>query len=204
MRHSELIRLLSQVGLFDRPERRVEQVATPPSAAAALLEAAVAAGDLEDREVLDLGCGTGLLAIGAALEGARAVVGVDSDGEAVERARENALRLGVSVRFVSQEVSTWSEAADTVVMNPPFGAQRKRADRPFFERAIALARHAVYAFSSRASRTFIAKSVVDRGARIEVARPVPWELPRTFPHHRKARVPLDVDLWVLRIPEPVR
>jgi putative methylase len=171
---------------------------TPPEAAAELLYEALARGDLAGRSVLDLGAGAGRLAIGAALLGARQVVGVESDPDALVVARANAARAGVECRWVEGSVATYDEPADTVIMNPPFGAQRRHADAPFWERAFSLARRAVYAFSLADSRTFIGRRAVERAARIETTRPIRWELPATFPHHRKPRVPLSVDLWVLR------
>jgi ribosomal protein L11 methyltransferase len=47
--------------------------------------------------VLDYGCGSGILAIGAALHGARQIDAVDIDPAAVEAARANAVANGVSV-----------------------------------------------------------------------------------------------------------
>ena len=49
--------------------------------------------------VLDYGCGSGILAIAAARLGAGSVVGVDIDPLAVEAARANAQRNGVSATF---------------------------------------------------------------------------------------------------------
>ena len=48
--------------------------------------------------VLDYGCGSGILAIGAALHGAQGVDAVDIDPAAVEATRLNALANGVTVR----------------------------------------------------------------------------------------------------------
>ncbi len=48
--------------------------------------------------VLDYGCGSGILAIGAALHGAREIDAVDIDPAAVEATRANALANGVSLR----------------------------------------------------------------------------------------------------------
>ncbi len=47
-------------------------------------------GNLMGKRVLDLGCGTGILAIAAALKGAHPVVAVDIDPRAVEVTRKNA------------------------------------------------------------------------------------------------------------------
>jgi ribosomal protein L11 methyltransferase len=48
--------------------------------------------------VLDYGCGSGILAIGAALHGARGIDAVDIDPAAVEATRLNARANGVAVR----------------------------------------------------------------------------------------------------------
>jgi putative methylase len=194
----QLVRRLGLLSGFDAPEAGREQVITPPDAAADLLFEALARGDLEGRSVLDLGCGTGRLSIGAAWLGARQVIGVEADPEALRIARSNAERADVTCGWVEGAVAGYTTPADTVVMNPPFGAQRRHADRPFWERAFALAGQAVYAFALADSRTFIARRAVAHGARIEATRPVPWVLPATFAHHRKPRVSLSIDLWVLR------
>jgi putative methylase len=192
-------RALSKLAAFDEPDPRLEQVATPPPLATLLLEQALERGDLGGRVVVDLGCGTGILAIGAALLGARRSLGVDADPRAIERAKENAARAGVSCEFRRAEVGAYAEPGETVVMNPPFGAQRRHADRPFWEAAFRLADRAIYAFSLADSRSFIERLAVARGARVEENRPVRWDLARTFPHHRKPRVPIPVDLWILRV-----
>lgn len=52
--------------------------------------------DLEGRPVADVGCGSGILAVGACMMGAEPVEAVDIDPIAVEVAKENAARNGVS------------------------------------------------------------------------------------------------------------
>jgi putative methylase len=198
MKRSQLVQWLGRVPPFPSPQAALEQVATPPEAAAELLVEALGRGDLEGRRVLDLGSGTGILAMGAARLGAESVTGVERDVTAIELASRTAQELGVAVRWVAGEVETFREPFDTVVMNPPFGAQTRHADRPFWEAARATARHSVYAFALADSRTFIARWAVAHSVQIEATRPVRWTLPATFPHHRKRRVELSVDLWVLR------
>lgn len=51
---------------------------------------------IKGSRVADLGCGSGILAVGACLVGAREVVASDLDAAAVEVSRENARRNGVS------------------------------------------------------------------------------------------------------------
>lgn len=54
--------------------------------------------------VLDIGCGTGILAIAACCYGAKRVVGYDIDPAAVEAARRNAALSGVSSEFLAADV----------------------------------------------------------------------------------------------------
>lgn len=66
--------------------------------------------------VLDYGCGSGILAIAAARLGAGHVAGVDIDPQAVEAARSNAERNGVTALFADSAVPVAGEY-DVVVAN---------------------------------------------------------------------------------------
>jgi len=191
-----VLRLAKLPGL-PRPDPSLEQVPTPPERAAELLLAAWHRGDIEGRSVADLGSGTGVLALGAALLGAGRVEGWEVDPTAVEIARQWAVRWTLPAEFHAAEVREASGPADTVVMNPPFGAQRAGADREFWTAAFRLRPRRVYAFALTASRSFIARRANEADARIVDLHPVPWELPALFPHHRAPSRSLKVDLWVL-------
>jgi ribosomal protein L11 methyltransferase len=68
--------------------------------------------------VLDFGCGSGILAVAAARLGAASALGVDIDEHAVEAARENVVRNGVSDLVHIQHSSAPLEATfDLVVAN---------------------------------------------------------------------------------------
>jgi len=79
MKRNELERLLQKVPPHSRPKAALEQYSTPASVAADLLWTAYANGDVAGRSVLDLGCGSGILSIGAWALGASDVTGVDID-----------------------------------------------------------------------------------------------------------------------------
>lgn len=57
--------------------------------------------DIADKQVIDYGCGSGILAIAAALLGAAAVVGVDNDPQAITATKENARRNAVTAQITA-------------------------------------------------------------------------------------------------------
>ncbi|MGN0847952.1 MAG: 50S ribosomal protein L11 methyltransferase [Kiritimatiellia bacterium] len=65
-----------------------------------------------DRSFLDVGCGSGILAIAAKLEGFRDVAGFDIDPDAVQNANENAGKNGIDVRFVRGDLCNRSTLPD--------------------------------------------------------------------------------------------
>ena len=71
------------------------------------------------RQVLDFGCGSGILAIAALLLGAERAVGTDIDVQALEASRENANRNGIDpARFpLYLPADLPDEPADVVVAN---------------------------------------------------------------------------------------
>ena len=74
---------------------------------------------LEGKSVLDVGTGSGVLALAAAALGARQAVGLDVDAEAVFVARENARRhaFGDRVRLYAGGLSACAGRFDLVVAN---------------------------------------------------------------------------------------
>jgi len=77
-----------------------------------------------DSAVLDLGCGSGIQGINAALLGAKTVVCTDVNKKALENAEENAERLGFSKKFEFREGGLFDcvkgESFDLIIFNPPY------------------------------------------------------------------------------------
>jgi predicted nicotinamide N-methyase len=73
--------------------------------------------------VLDIGSGSGLCAIAAALCGARAVTAADVDPLAAEAIALNATRAGVAIGAVTEELVGRDEGWDTVLIGDLFYEQ---------------------------------------------------------------------------------
>jgi ribosomal protein L11 methyltransferase len=74
-------------------------------------------GLVADADVLDVGCGSGVLAIAAGLLGAGRTRAVDTDPIAVEAARENAARNDVAIDVAQGSVPVEGGPADLVLAN---------------------------------------------------------------------------------------
>lgn len=85
LKRKDLEIFLQQLSSMSSLKIKYEQYPTPARVAANLLwEAGIENDDLYEKNILDLGCGTGILAVGAAYLGARNVFGVDIDIQALK------------------------------------------------------------------------------------------------------------------------
>jgi len=88
-----------------------------------------ACGDLTDKRLLDLYCGTGFFSIALA-KFAKSVIGVELNAEAIEDAKKNAVLNNVSPEFIAAptEDYDWSQhEADIVILDPPRSGMHDRA-----------------------------------------------------------------------------
>jgi putative methylase len=191
MKKKQLEIMLERLEGFSHPSFKREQYATPASVAAEMLFLAALKGDL--GTVCDLGSGTGVLAIGAALLGARAI-GVEIDARALTVAKRNAESLGAEVDFIRGDVNSVPlKGIDTVIMNPPFGAQKASAgDRAFLCRAMSTAK-TIYSLHNTGSEGFIRRFVIPYSVK-EIYR-IPFPLKRSFEFHSKDVRIIEVELY---------
>ncbi|OPY43109.1 MAG: ribosomal protein L11 methyltransferase [Methanoregulaceae archaeon PtaU1.Bin222] len=199
LRHLEM--RLSGVKGFPVPSARDEQYLTPPDLAARLIFHAHSCGDIEGKRVCDLGTGTGILAIAAALLGAAAVIGVERDRAALSVATENAEKLGVTPRFIEDDIGDPGLASrigpcDTVVMNPPFGAQKRHADRPFIDTALLIA-PIIYGIFNAGSKEFVSSYIQGRAEIVEVVGGT-LSMKRAFSFHTRDLRDTPVEIIVMR------
>lgn len=191
MKKKHLEMMLEQVEGFRTPKPDREQYSTPATVASELLHFAFMRGDLSDT-VYDLGCGSGIFAIGAKLLGAEKVIGFDEDKDVLEIAQANASKLGVDVEFVCSHISDVSGKAHTVVMNPPFGAQKKGNDRPFLRKALELS-SVVYSIHNANSAGFVKKFISP--SVITDYQLIDFPIKRTFGFHTKERLVIKAEIF---------
>ncbi len=140
--------ILEQIPGFSTPKRSLEQYVTPSDIAAEILWTAFMNGDIYDKTVVDLGCGTLRLSIGALILGARQLFSIDVDCDVIKEAINIAKDIDFAAPHIHRLVPICSDVretsmkhADTVVMNPPFGVYRRNRgiDILFLKKAFEIA-----------------------------------------------------------------
>lgn len=201
MKLKNLEMALQRLSGYSCPRAALEQYQTPAPLAARLLFHALMKGDIRGKKICDLGSGTGVLAIGASLLGAEQVQGVDIDKNAIQVAKENAALLDADVEFIVADVGDATLPArlgysDTVIMNPPFGAQKAHADRPFIDLALTLA-PITYSIFNAGSVQFIETYTAER-AEIDEKIGGIFPIKRTFSFHTQDVQEIGVEILRLK------
>jgi putative methylase len=221
IRKLDLDLFLSQIKPHPYPQAGLEQYTVSEAVAATLLYiAAYTNGDVIGRKVIDLGCGTGRLALAASFLGAKCVVGVDIDKTAIRTAIENLERVEVksNVQWVVGDITAITGSFDTVLMNPPFGVQKRAADRKFLEKALEVGK-AVYSLHNHPCTDkqlikrlkansgsllrvepspFIEKFVESHRGKVKAVYALLMTIPRMFDFHTKMRHDFVVDLYFIK------
>jgi len=203
VRRLDLERLLQSVEAHPSPKAFLEQYTISVDVASEMLFlAAYVYDDIIGKTVADLGCGTGRLAIGAVLLGAKEAVGIDIDKEAVKTAKENAVKLNAKEKtdWVSGDIELLHGNFHTVLQNPPFGVQRRSADRKFLLKALELAPR-VYSLhkAGEGNRAFIKRFIERHGGKVTGIYQMKLNIPKLFKFHTKRRHEVEVDLYRIEI-----
>jgi len=190
---SRLSMILGNVKGFVKPKLRLRQYLTPPAVAAELLWTAYMNDDITGRIVFDLGAGTGMLSIGAALLDAE-VTGFEFDKEAIKVAISNSALLGVNITVFEQDIESVTGYCDTVIMNPPFMVRGGKNDKVFLEKAFSLCGR-VYSIHTSQTRDWVKKFALDNKFNPILISSREFPLPKEFSHQTKLRGVQRVDLW---------
>jgi len=199
VRKLDIERAVSEIEPHPMPKAYLEQYTVSSEVAAEILfMATYVYDDIIDKTIVDLGCGTGRLAMGAALLGARETFGVDVDKVAIKVARKNAETMNVKEKthWVAADIDGIQGNFDTVLQNPPFGVQRRRADRKFIKKSLELGRR-IYSLhkGGESNREFIKRFIERHGGRVTGIFPMKMDIPRLFEFHTKKKRAVQVDMY---------
>ncbi|MBN2602884.1 MAG: methyltransferase [Candidatus Thermoplasmatota archaeon] len=195
MKKKELEIILQGVPDFIHPQIKLEQYLTPAVIAADIIFEAYKFGDVEGKNVVDLGCGTGIFSVGAYVLNAKSVVGFDCEKECIEIAKKHAKKFNFSITYFSKDVENVSTKCDTVIMNPPFGAQKSnyQADRKFIKKAIEIA-PVIYSLHLSKTIPFITKLISALGCEISHFKNYIFPIKGIHTFHKKQLINFDVSM----------
>ena len=189
---------LQSIPNHPKPKVGLEQYTTPAVIASDLVWNAFALGDIEDRDVIDLGCGTGVFAIASALMGASSSIGVDVDEDSISLAMDVKDKLKVdNADFIVSDIDEFNHEsnADTVFQNPPFGSQRNAKsgqDLKFVQKAIDLNPDVLYSFHMASTQDFLIGYYEDNGLEITHIFRYNFPIPKIYDFHTKEKQNVDV------------
>lgn len=202
VKRKDLEIFLTNVEGIPEPKLHLEQYPTSARVAANMLwNAGVDHNDIYEKNVLDLGCGTGTLAIGAAYLGARKAIGIDIDLEVIKIAKKNCEKLDLAEQcdWVCINVEDCNlKGIDTIIMNPPFGMRKESVsrDRNFIEIALTIT-DTIYTIIPYADKTreFFKEHLEEFGAEIDQIIQMDFEIKKQFEFHKKELHKTFVDLY---------
>ncbi|MFH1331653.1 MAG: methyltransferase, partial [archaeon] len=200
MKKKDLAMLLSKFKLFDKPSSSLEQYYTDPELAADALWFIHMHDGFNGKLVADLGCGNGVLGLGALALGAGKVFFVDSDKDVISLARHNLkvlekiFKKKFKAKFINKDVGFFSDKVDMVVQNPPFGVQKPHADRLFLFKAMGVS-PLIYSFHKLESDSFISKFSSDNRFIARRCLVFDFLIRMTMPFHRKRFYKFKVGFW---------
>ncbi|WEL23186.1 METTL5 family protein [Candidatus Nanohalovita haloferacivicina] len=192
---TELKKELSKISDFENPRISLEQYRTPPALAADLLHTAYMQGDIEGQKVADLGAGTGMLSIGAALLGAE-VTAVEKEDDAVRLLHENLEKMNIDIEVIQQDIEDFELDVDTVLMNPPF-SHHSDIGLKFWEKALEHS-NAVYGISPRGMRERIKDFAGKSSHEVLAVEEFSISLPPSYGFHTEESHETEIDLIITR------
>lgn len=201
-RQKQLAMTLSKLPPHPAHNAKLEQYATDGDVAARWLASIDAEEPFADLDcVADLGAGNGILGIGALLLGAPRACFVEVDSQACD-----SIRAGLDTHDLTyrsevycidiHEAKAVVNQCDMVLMNPPWGQQRRSADRPFLESAIGIALQSVHVLHSSGA-VHIEPWASDAGWEAKRWMEAKIPLPKRYAHQKQRRAFTDAAMWCL-------
>ena len=183
-KHLEM--LIQNIPKHPKPKVDLEQYSTPATIAADLLWNAYSLDDVVNKNIMDLGCGTGIFAISSKLLGAHSAIGVDIDKDSIDLASDYCS----DVKFICSDICDLSNDfdVDTIFQNPPFGSQKnakKGQDLKFINKAIDLSFNVLYSFHMASTEEFLVDYFNKKDLEITHMFRYNFPIPKIYKFHTK-------------------
>ena len=195
MNKKELAIKLSRLKPLKEYDISLEQYQTESELAAEALWLAYLNNDIKGKIVADFGCGNGIFGCGALILGASKVYFIDKDEKAFKIANENCKNK--KSEFLNIDISKFNKKIDTVIMNPPFGVQKRKADKIFLETAMRNSK-VIYSIHKIESKKFIEMLTKENNFTVESIVEVDFLLKKSYEFHKKSKYYVRIGLWVIR------
>ena len=198
MKTKHLAMLLSNLESHPQQDISLEQYQTDGDLAARWLTVLSHHHGVEGLRIADLGSGNGILGIGCLLLGASHVSFFEVDERAVKVLQKNLKSFPQTMYDVIQTSvsgdTTLPTDVDAIIMNPPWGVQTQKADRPFLD----------LAFTSEAKRIHLLHSSESKHLE-DISSHYGWfgtklfndhfRLPQAYQHHKSRQQTTKVSCW---------
>lgn len=199
----ELAVELSFLEDFEDPDMNKEQYATDSEIAAKILWEAGMLGWVKGKSIIDLGAGTGTLGIGCILLGAKRVIFVEKDKQAVKILKRNLAKIKgkyevhSNISVVCKDIKDVKPSKlDLVVQNPPFGTKNKGTDAFFLEQAMKFA-PLIVSMHKGETKAFIDGLLAESHSIVRYNE-YSFPLKMTMPNHKKRIHRIRVGCWFLQ------
>ena len=176
----------------------LEQYQTDSELAAEIVWLACLNKDVKNKTIADLGCGNGIFGIACLLLEAKKVYFIDKDKEMISIAKKNVSDLSKDSKaiFINKDVTEFNKKVDTVIQNPPFGVQKRKADKEFLLKAFEIS-NKIYSLHKIESDKFILKLASENKFKVKNILKLDFVLKKTMKFHKKPKYKFKVGLWVL-------
>ncbi|MCS7123310.1 MAG: METTL5 family protein [Candidatus Aenigmarchaeota archaeon] len=202
MDKKKLSMFLSRLKKIEDPKYWLEQYSLTPEVAAEILLIAFLNNDIKNKIIIDLGCGNGILTIGAKKLGAKFCIGIDIDKECIRTALENSKKFK-KIFYVVGDIKNLflKKRVDAVLQNPPFGLKSKRhEDINFLKIAFNLSDkvYSLHRNGYRKTFEFIKNFAEKNGFFVLTSLKMKLELFKTFSFHKSHKKVIDVRLYIFK------
>jgi len=190
--------ILEEIKVDYKQKIYFEQYQTPVEIVSLILfTATYTFNDIIGKVVCDFGCGCGRFALGSKILGAKRVIGIDIDPDAIRCSLNYAKKLKLkNIDWILGDLSYLNIKCNTVIQNPPFGTKKRHSDIIFLRKAFGCA-NVVYSIHKYTEeiRRYIEKVARKEKFIISKIIPLKLEIPFTYEFHIKPKYYVDAAVF---------